>query len=138
MEEFTDVTLPSERDLRRFQRWILFRLRWATIAVLLLITLLMPTSSQVAFPIWMLVLAFAAYNLIHDLLRGWLPERFSFAWLALLDLPVAGLLYFLGAETGGPLFVLFMLGIDTAAASMTLRGTLLYSLATALIVSALA
>jgi signal transduction histidine kinase len=138
MREAVTVSLPSERDLRRFQRWILFRLRWATIAVLLFITLLMPTSSQVAFPIWMLVLAFALYNLLNDLLRNRLPERFSLAWLALLDLPVAGLLYFLGAEIGGPLFVLFVLGIDTAAASMTLRGTLLYSLATALIVSALA
>ena len=138
MGESANVILPSERDLRRFQRWILFRLRWAAIAVLLLITLLMPNSSHIAFPIWMLVLAFAGYNLLHDLLRIRLPERFSFAWLAILDLPVAGLLYFLGAETGGPLFVLFVLGIDTAAASMTLRGTLLYSLATAVIVSALA
>ena len=124
MAASASVTLPSERDLRRFQRWILFRLRWATIAVLLLITLLMPTSSYVAFPIWMLVLAFAGYNLLHDALRIWLPMRISFAWLALLDLPVAGLLYFLGAETGGPLFLLFVLGIDTAAASMTVRGTL--------------
>ena len=106
--------------------------------VLLLITLLLPRSSHVAFPIWMLVLAFALYNLLHDLLRTRLPPQFSFAWLALLDLLVAGLLYFLGAEIGGPLFVLFVLGIDTAAASMTLRGKLLYSLATALIVSALA
>src|SRR5207248_10503456 len=83
-------------------------------------------------------LAFAAYNLLHDLLRLWLPTQFSFAWLALLDLPIAGLLYFLGAETGGPLFILFVLGIDTAAASMTLRGTLLYSVAAAFVVSALA
>lgn len=138
MREAATVTLPSAPELRRFQRWILFRLRWATIAALLLITLLMPNSSHVAFPIWMLVLVFAAYNLLHDLLRSRLPEHFSLAWLALLDLPVAGLLYFLGAETGGPLFVLFVLGIDTAAASMTLRGTLLYSIATTVVVSALA
>jgi signal transduction histidine kinase len=138
MRAAAKMTLPGEQDLRRFQRWILFRLRWATIAVLLVITLVMPNSSHVAFPIWMLVLAFALYNLLHDLLRTRLSERFSFAWLAILDLPVAGLLYFLGAETGGPLFVLFVLGIDSAAASMTLRGTLLYSAATAVIVSALA
>ena len=69
MGESTNVTLPSAPDLRGFQRWILFRLRWATIAVLLLITLLMPTSSHVAFPLWILVLAFALYNLLHDLLR---------------------------------------------------------------------
>jgi signal transduction histidine kinase len=138
MGESANLTLPSAQELRRFQRWILFRLRWTTIAVLLLITLVMPTSSYVAFPIWMLVLGFAGYNLLNDLLRIRLPERLSFAWLALLDLPVAGLLYFLGAEAGGPLFVLFILGIDTAVASMTLRGTLLYSVATALIISALA
>jgi signal transduction histidine kinase len=138
MGETATVMLPSAPDLRRFQRWILFRLRWASIAVLLLITLLMPTSSHVPFPIWMLVLAFALYNLLNDLLRSRLSERFSLAWLALLDLPIAGLLYFLGAETGGPLFLIFVLGIDTAAASMTLRGTLLYSAAAALIVSILA
>lgn len=78
--------------------------------MLLIITLLLPRSTQVPFPIWMLVLVFALYNLLHDLLHSRLPPRFSLAWLALLDLPVAGLLYFLGAETGGRLFVLFVLG----------------------------
>ena len=81
MAASANVTLPSERDLRRFQRWILFRLRWATIAVLLLITLLMPTSSYVAFPIWMLVLAFAAYNLLHDALRRLLGRADALAQL---------------------------------------------------------
>jgi hypothetical protein len=62
MREAATVTLPSEPYLRRFQHWILFRLRWATIVVLLLITLLLPTSSHFPFPIWMLVLVFALYK----------------------------------------------------------------------------
>jgi len=45
------------------------------------------------------------------------------AWLrrytrvALLDLPVVGLLYALGGEPGGPLFLLLFLAVDWALSS---------------------
>ncbi|MDP9480404.1 MAG: hypothetical protein M3R38_32875, partial [Actinomycetota bacterium] len=41
-----------------------------------------------------------------------------------------------GGEPGGLLFVLFFLAVDCAAASMTLRGTLLYAAAAAAVVAA--
>ena len=50
--------------------------------------------------------------------------------MALLDLPVVGLLYALGGEPSGPRFLLIFLAVDCAAVSMWLRATLLYTLAT--------
>ena len=113
-------------DVHRFLRQALFRLRWVTIAALLLITLAQTDTTGVGLPGWALVMLFVAYNLLVTLLQmrvRWL----SFAWVALLDVPVAGLLYALAAEAGGPLFVLFVLAVDMAAASLTLRHTLFYT-----------
>lgn len=122
-----DPTLSSKPDVYRFLRRALFQLRWVTLSVLLLITLMTPTTSSVGLPTWALVVLFAGYNLLTDVLRMRVPgPPRSLATGAILDLPVAGLLYFLAGEPGGPLFVLFFLAVDFAAAILTLRGTLLY------------
>lgn len=133
----SNARLLTETEPKRFLRRALLQLRWLTILALLLITITQPSPSTIGFSTWGLVVLFAGYNLLVELLRNRMPERFSFTWLAILDLPIAGLLYLLGAEAAGPLFVLFVLAVDSAAASLTLRGTLLYTAAVAVIAAAI-
>ncbi len=122
-------------ELYRFLTRTLFRLESATIAVLLLITLTQPTASLVGLPTWGLVLLFAVYTLLANLVQNQLLSLRFLAGRYVADLPIVALLYFLGGEAGGLLFVLFILALDCAAASMTLRGTLLYAATTAAIVA---
>lgn len=132
-----DLVLPVQPDLQRFLRRALMALRWITLAVLFLITAMQPTTGLVRLPSWVLVLLFAAVSLLVDLLGAVLPPLRALPTMALLTLPVAALLYALAGEPGGPLFVLFFLTVDYAAASMTLRGTLAYVGATVVIVAAI-
>lgn len=132
-----DLVLPVQPDLQRFLRRALMALRWITLAVLFLITAMQPTPGLVRLPSWVLVLLFAAVSLLVDLLGAVLPPLRALPTMALLTLPVAALLYALAGEPGGPLFVLFFLTVDYAAASMTLRGTLAYVGATVVIVAAI-
>jgi len=131
MNRLIDTPQPLPRETYRFLGRALPLLRWATLAVLLLLTLMRPAPSHGGVPNWVLVLCFVGYNLLVDLLRHQFSRLRSFAWVALIDLPVAGLLYLLSTESGGPLFVLFFLAVDSAAASLTLRGTLIYTTAAA-------
>ncbi len=124
---------PAPPELYRFLRWALFRLRWATIVVLLLVTFMQPTIGRGGLATWILVLVFAGYNLLVELLRSLVPRLRPYTVVALLDLPVVGLLYGLGAEPGGPLFLLLFLAADCAAMSMPLRAALLYTGAAAAI-----
>lgn len=136
MSESTNFIPPAGPETYRFLGRVLPWLRWATVAALLLITLMRPSTSSVGLPTWALVLTFAGYNLLVYLLQRWRPALRSFAWVALMDLPVAGFLYLLGVEAGGPLFVLLFLAVDSAAASLALRGILLYLGAAAAITTA--
>lgn len=102
-------------------------LRWTVIATMLLITLAWPIPGRTGHPIWPLVAAFAGYNLLVELLRRRIDRLRSFAWVPFLDLPVAGLLFFLDTEPGGPLFVSFFLAVVTAAACWSLRGSVIYT-----------
>jgi signal transduction histidine kinase len=119
----------------RFLRHALFWLRWATLGALLVLAVAQPATSRAGLPIWAILLLFAAYNLLHDLARGVIGEPPSFARAAILDLPATGLAYFLGAQPGGILYVLFVLAVVCAAASLPLRGTLLYTATAAVIVA---
>jgi len=123
----TDAALSARRELYRFLKRSLLRLETATVGALLLITLAQPAVSRVGLPVWGLVLLFAGYSLLAALLQRRLHSVRSFSLRYVADLPVIALLYFLAGEPGGPLFVLFVLAVDCAAASMTLRGTLLYA-----------
>ncbi|MDQ6908274.1 MAG: hypothetical protein M3176_15740, partial [Chloroflexota bacterium] len=103
--------------LGRALRWV----RWTTLAVLLLITLMQPPPSRSGVPDWALILIFAGYNLLVDLAHRRFPVLRSFAWVAITDLVVAASLYLISTEPGGPLFVLFFLAVDSAAASLSVR-----------------
>ena len=118
---------PTPPEPHRFLRRALFRLRWATILILLPVTFMQPTVGRAGLPTWALILTFAGYNLLVEVLRGRVSALRSYTVVALLDLPVVGLLYSLAAEPGGPLFLLLFLAADCAAVSLTLRGALLYT-----------
>ena len=115
----------------------LFRLRWVTLAAVLLLALPRPMAGRTDLPLWALILLFAGYNLVIELLRARVPWLQSAARVALLDLPVAGALYFLAASPGGPLYVILLLVLICAAASMTLRSTLVYTVAVAALMAAI-
>jgi signal transduction histidine kinase len=51
----------------------------------------------------------------------------SYARMALLDLAVASIVYFLDYSPGGPLFVLFYLGLISAGLTMSMRNTIVYT-----------
>lgn len=131
------IAYPPPQEPHRFLSRALAWARWATIAALLLITFMQPVADNARFPMWMLVLFFAGYTLLLDGVRRWIPAFLSLAQRAALDLPVAAVLYFLAAEHGGPLFVLFILAVDCAAASLSLRGTLLYTAAVCAVAAAI-
>jgi len=117
-------------ELYHYLRRSLFLLRWGTIAVLLLLTVMQPVMSRVGLPTWAFILLFGGYNLLIEVLRGRVAWLRRYTRVALLDLPVVGLLYALGGEPGGPLFLLLFLAVDCAAVSMPLRGALFYTVAT--------
>ncbi|MCA1718955.1 MAG: HAMP domain-containing histidine kinase, partial [Actinobacteria bacterium] len=86
-----------------------------------------PTTGRTGLPTWALILLFAAYLLIVESLRHLVRRLHPFTYKYVLGVPVSGLIYFLGAEPGGPLFVLFFLTLVCATATSTLRGGLLYT-----------
>ncbi len=120
-------TLPAESELNRFLDRALLGLEWGSLAALLLITLVQPTTGRTGLLTWALILLFAAYLLIVELLRHLVRWLYPFIYKYVLGVPVCGLIYFLGAEPGGPLFVLFFLTGVCATATSTLRGGLLYA-----------
>ncbi len=128
---------PSAVELYHFLRTALSRLRWATLAALLFITLAQPETGRLRLPAWLLITGFAGYNLLTYLLQSRMEWLRSFTLLAILDLPVAGTLYLLANDAGGPLFVLFFLALGSAAAIMPLRASLLYTAATAITAAAI-
>ena len=113
-------------------------LRWTIIATMLLIVLAWPIPGRTGHQLWPLVVAFAGYNVVVELVRRSAPTLRSYSWVPYADLPVAGLLYFLDAEPGGPLFVAFYLAVVTAAVCWPLRRTLLFVAAVVAVVVAVA
>ncbi len=124
---------PVTLETYKFLGWALRWLRWTTLAVLLVITLVRPAPSRGGVPNWALILVFVGYNLVVALVQRQSPKLRSFAWVAITDLLLAALLYLVSTEPGGPLFVLFFLAVDSAAASLSLRDTLSYTVAAATI-----
>lgn len=135
--KFGNGTTVTEHDRPRLLRRALAQLRWTTIAALLLVTLVQPVTGRAGLSSWGLILLFAGYSLLVELLRDRIPWLNSCARMAMLDVPVVALLYFLSADPGGPLFLLFFLGIDCATVSMTLRRTMLYIATVATVVVAI-
>ncbi len=129
-----DTAHPGEPS--HYLTQALSRLRWATIATLLLLTLLQPTIGRAGLPSWALLLLFAGYNGLCQWLQITWPTLHSFARQAIMDLPTIGLVYALSAQPGGAPFVLVVLAVVCAAVILSSRGTLLYTAAAALIVAA--
>ncbi len=121
-----DVARPAQPALDRYLRRALMLLRWITLAVLLAIVVMQPAVGYRRLPMWALVALFAGYSLLIDLVSVRMVRSRPSVAMAALTLPAAAGLYALGAEPAGVLFVLFFLAVDYAAASMTVRGTLLY------------
>jgi len=127
MHRLRAVRLLSKPELDRFLTRTIALLRWGTIAALLAITLAQPAAGRWRLPEWGVVVAFAGYNLLLDLLRSRLPGRRSFALAAVLDLPAVALVYLSSSQPGGPLFTLLVLAAAQTTAFMTLPGSLLYT-----------
>lgn len=133
MGGFAALTRPVPPEMFHFLGRALRWLRWTALAVLLLITLMRPPPSRSGVPDWAFILIFVGYNLLVDLAHRRSPRLRSFAWVAITDLLVAAALYLISTEPGGPLFVLFFLAVDSAAASLSVRDTLAYTVAAATI-----
>jgi signal transduction histidine kinase len=133
MRKRPDALPPDESELHRFLDRALLVLEWGSLAALLLITLAQPVTGRAGLPTWALVLLFAAYLLLVDVLRNLVPRLHSFKLKYVMGLPVSALIYSIGAGPGGPLFVLFFLAAACAAATLTLRQSLLYTAAAAVL-----
>lgn len=136
MRQSADPTLlagPAESRPHRFLDRALLGLECGSLAALLLITVVQPTTGRTGLPTWALVLLFSAYLLLVESLRHLVQRLRPFAYKYALGVPVSGLIYFLGAEPGGPLFVLFFLTGVCATATSTLRGGLLYTASVAVL-----
>ncbi len=113
-------------------------LRWTILATMLLITLAWPVPGRWGHQLWPYVLGFIGYNLVIEVVRRRVSSLRTYGWVPLFDLPAAGLLYFLDAEPGGPLFVSFYLAVVTAATYWPVRATVVYTLAVAIVIVVIA
>ncbi len=120
----------------RFLDRTLAPLEQATGLLLLLLTLVRPATGRAGIATWALVLGFTTYNLLADGVRRSLRDA-SYTWKHLIDVPVAGFVYWLGGEPGGPLSVFFFLAVVCTAASESLRFTVLYTTAVGVVTAAL-
>jgi signal transduction histidine kinase len=112
------------------------KLKAGTVAALLLLTLVEPARGRAGLPVWALVLLFGAYVALFALIAGRLRLGGG-PWVGVLDLPVAALLYFLGPEPAGPLFVLIFLVVVCSTPAMSPRRSVLYTTAAAILVAAI-
>ncbi len=117
---------------------VLSALRWVVLAIMLAITFAWPVPGRMGHPVWALILLFSGYNLLVELVPKWVGRLRSPAWVLILDLPMAALVYFLDYDPGGPLFAVFYLILISAATTLTLRGILIYTSGTMLVVAAIA
>lgn len=118
----------SAKD-NEFDRWLgslLSRIRWITLAALLLLALIEPLAGRFGWPTWLLILCFSCYNVLVEIVHNRYPGLRFFANVAVLDLPIVVLLYSLGAVPGGALYVLVLLIVSCAASSMSTRAGLIY------------
>ncbi len=111
-----------------FLRHALLQLRWGALAALLVVALLVPPrEGRFGIPTWLLLVAFTAYAVLYDIAGRRLARRHFFRWMALLDLPVAGVIYALGTVPGSLPFILLLLAVICAAIALGRRAALLYT-----------
>ncbi len=121
----------GEPGLRGFLDRAVAVVEYGGLAALLVLTLAQPADGRLGIPTWALVVLAAVLLLAFDLARIRVPRLRSYRLKYALDLPASALIYALGAEPGGPLFVLFFVGVVCAAATLTLRDSLAYTAAAA-------
>ncbi len=80
-----ETTLSAEGRLHRALGRALARLEWAASAALLLLAFAAPATGRAGAPVWALLLLYAGYNLLLELLRRRLPRRQAFTWKYLLN-----------------------------------------------------
>ncbi|MDQ2829773.1 MAG: ATP-binding protein [Chloroflexota bacterium] len=128
MKRLSELWTAHAVEPSHFVRRALLHMRWGVLAGLLLVALLIPPrAGRAGIPTWILLALFAAYALLYDVLGRGLPRRRFFRGMALLDLPLAGLVYALGTVPGSLPFVLLLLAVVCAAVTMSPRGALLYT-----------
>lgn len=136
MNWLRDLAAPADHTIDDLFGRILAPMRWVAVIALLLLAYTYPLPGGNRWPIWALVALFVAYHLLVELLHKRWPRRATHQLIVLLDLPLAGLLYAHGAAPGGPLYVLILLVVTRAAASLNIHASLLYT-AVAIIIVAL-
>jgi hypothetical protein len=127
-----------DQDRPRLMGGVLAQVRWVVLAALVILSFTQPLRGRTGIAIWTLMLIFVGYNLLFELLRRRIPWLRSFTHIALLDLPIVAVLYTFSATTGGLLLVLFLLITACAAASMSLRGGVIYTFVVAVVVALIA
>ena len=123
----TSLSRSAQAELYPFLSLAVSALRWATLAVLFVLTTIEPRVGRLGMPNWALILLFAVYNLAIELLIHRFPDLPSLNRRVLIDLPLAAIIYSLGGEPGSPLFVLLFLAVICAAVSMPVRASLIYT-----------
>lgn len=103
-----------------------------------MVTLAWPLLNHTGLHIWGLVVALIAYNLLIEVTQRHVPSLHSFAWVPLTDLLVAGAIFALSSDPGGPLFVAFYLPVITAAICWPLPVALGFAVAVVAPVAAIA
>lgn len=127
MGEPVDATLPRETAVHHFLDRALLVVEWGALALLFAATLVQPQTGRTGLPTWGLILLYAGYLLVVDLVRSRVRRLHAFALKYVIGIPVTAVIYFLGAEPGGVLFVLLVLAVVCAACTLSMRGSLIYT-----------
>lgn len=123
----TTADQPAETDVAHLLSGVLWQVRWVVLAGLLLLSLAQPLVGRAGLPTWALILIFVLYNLVLELLRRRTTLLNGPATLPLIDLLVVAALYAASAAPGGPPYVLVLLVVTCAAATLSLRASLVYT-----------
>ncbi len=138
MKQALQTAEMATRNEFRFLGQTLSWLRWTILAAMLAITLIWPVPGRTRHSVWVFVTCLCMYNLVVEVLRYQIPRLQSFAWISIVDLCVAGTFYFLDYEPGGPLFVYFYVALITAAVTLSLRSTVMYTMAVLVVIALVA
>jgi len=132
-----DLLLPADPELDRLLGGVLTPLRWVTLVALLVLTFARPLPGYAGIHTWMLILGFVGYNVLITVLqrRAWLRH---FAQVPILDLPIVAIICALSPSATGPIFALFLLVITCAAAALTFRAGLIFTIIATALMGALA
>ncbi len=116
------IPAPISETTEQALTWV----RWITIIILLLLSMVEGVSDRAGIATWLLLLIFLLYNGAIDFMRAQVPALHHFQ-RAFIDLPLVAILYFCAAYTNGSIFVLYLLIVFCATTTMSLRGALQFT-----------